>query len=60
MLDQVKPTYAIYVLHSRQGQSPGDKDLVKCLNLVNDPQYSIWSETRSHISGAKYLFDWIP
>ena len=38
MFDQMKPTRAIYVLHSRQGQSFRDQDLMKCLNLVNDPQ----------------------
>ena len=38
MFDQMKPTCAIYVLHSRQGQSLGEQDLMKCLNLVNDPQ----------------------
>ena len=38
MFDQKKPTCAIYVLHSRQGQSLGDQDLMKCLNLVNDLQ----------------------
>ena len=38
MFDQMKPIYAIYVLHSRQGQSLGEEDLMKCLNLVNDPQ----------------------
>ena len=38
MFDQMKLTYAIYVFHSRQGQSFGDQDLMKCLNLVNDPQ----------------------
>ena len=41
MLDQMKPTFAIYVLHSRQGQSLGDQDLMKCLNLINDPQFFI-------------------
>ena len=41
MFDQMKPTCAIYVLHSRQGQSLGDQDLLKCLNLVNDPQCSV-------------------
>ena len=60
MFDQVKPTCTIYVLHSRQGQSLGEQDLMKCLNLVNDPQCFIWSGTRSHILGAKYLIDWIP
>ena len=34
MFDQMKPTCAIYVLHSRQGQSLGDQDLMKYLNLV--------------------------
>ena len=38
LFDQMKPPCAIYVLHSRQGQSLGDQDLVKCVNLVNDPQ----------------------
>ena len=38
MFDQMKSTCAIYVLHSRQGQSLGDQDLMKCLNLVNDLQ----------------------
>ena len=38
MCDQLTPTCAIYVLHSRQGQSLGDQDLMKCLNLENDPQ----------------------
>ena len=38
MFDQMKPTCAIYVLHSLQGQSLGDQDFMKCLNLVNDPQ----------------------
>ena len=60
MFDQMKPICAIYVLHSRQGQSLGGQDLLKCLNLVNDPQCSVWSGTRSHILGAKYLIDWIP
>ena len=34
MFDQIKPTGAIYDLHSRQRQSLGDQDLMKCLNLV--------------------------
>ena len=38
MFDQIKPTWAIYVLHSREGQSLGDQDLMICLNLVDDPQ----------------------
>ena len=38
MPDQMKPTCAIFVLHSRQGQSFGDQDWIKFLNLVNDPQ----------------------
>ena len=42
-------TGAIYVLHSRQGQSLADQNLIKFLNLVNDPQCFIWSETRAHI-----------
>ena len=54
MSDQVKPTYAIYVLHSREGQSPGDQDLRKFLNLVNNPQCFIWSGTRFHILGADF------
>ena len=41
MSDQIKPTCAVYILHSRQGQSLGDQDLMKFLNLVNDPQYFI-------------------
>ena len=57
MLDQMKPTCAIHVLYSRQGQSPVDQDLMKCLNLVNDPQYFIRSRTRYHILDAKYLID---
>ena len=35
MFDQMKPTCAIYVLHSRQGQSLGDQDLMKCLMIHN-------------------------
>ena len=58
MFDQMKPTGAMYVLHSRQ--SLGDQDLMKCLNLVNDLQCFIWSGTRSHIWGATCLIDWIP
>ena len=57
MFDQMKSTCAIYVLHSRQGQSLGDQDLMKCLNLVNNLQCFILSGTRSHILGAKYLID---
>ena len=38
MFDQMKPNCAIHALHSRQGQSLGKQDLMKCLNLVNDPQ----------------------
>ena len=38
MSDPMNPTCAIYVLHSRQRQSLGDQDLMKFLNLVNDPQ----------------------
>ena len=38
MFDQMKLICAIYVLHGRQGQSLGDQDLRKCLNLVNDPK----------------------
>ena len=38
MSDQMKPTISIYVLHHRQGQSLGDKDLKKFSDLVNDPQ----------------------
>ena len=38
MFDQRKLIYAKFFLHSRQGQSLGDEDLMKCLNLVNDPQ----------------------
>ena len=37
MFDQIKPTSTVYVLHSRQEQSFGDQDLMKCLNLVNGP-----------------------
>ena len=51
----MKPTCVIYFLHSRQGQSLGDQDLIKCVNLLNDPQCFIWSGTNSHILGAKYL-----
>ena len=57
MFDQMKSTCAIYVLNSRQGQSLGDQDLMKCLNLVNNLQCFILSGTRSHILGAKYLID---
>ena len=57
MFDQTKPTCTIYVLHSRQAQSIGDQDVMKCLNLVNDPQCFICSGTKSHILGAKYLID---
>ena len=38
MLGQMKPTCALYVLHSRRGQSLGDQDLMKSLDLVKDPQ----------------------
>ena len=38
MSDQWKPTCAIHVLHSQQGESPGDEDLMKFFNLVNDLQ----------------------
>ena len=38
MFDQIKPTCAIYIFPNRQGRSLGDQDLMKCLNLVNDPQ----------------------
>ena len=57
MFGHMKPICAIYVLYSRQGQSLGDQDLMKHLNLVNDPQCFICSGTRSHILGAKYLID---
>ena len=60
MSDQMK---LVFVLHNRQGQSLGDKHLKKKLkswNLFNDPKCFIWSGTRSHILGAKYLTDWIP
>ena len=39
MFDQMKPICAIYVLYYRQGQSFGDRDLIKFLNLVNDPRF---------------------
>ena len=55
MSDQIKPTCAVYILHSRQGQSLGDQDLMKFLNLVNDPQYFIWSGTRFHILCADFV-----
>ena len=48
MSDQMKLTWAIYVLHSRQGQSLGDQDF-SLTNLVNDPQFFIWSGGRAHI-----------
>ena len=38
MFDQVKPTFAIYVLHSRKGQPLDDQDLMKCSHLVDNPQ----------------------
>ena len=41
MFDQMKPICTLYVFHSRQGQSFGDQDVIKCLNLVNDPQHFI-------------------
>ena len=59
MFNQIKPACAIYALHSQQGQSLRDQDLVKCFNLVRDPQCFILSGTRSHILGAKYLIDCI-
>ena len=37
MSDRMKPTCATY-LQSREVQSLGDQDLMKFLNLVNDPQ----------------------
>ena len=43
-------------MHSRQGHSLGDQDLMKCLHLVNEFGF-ISSGTRSHILGAKYLTD---
>ena len=60
MFGQMKPTCALYVLHSRRGQSLGDQDLMKSLDLVKDPQCFIWSETMPHILGAEHLTDWIP
>ena len=57
MFDQIKPTCAIYIFPNRQGRSLGDQDLMKCLNLVNDPQCFISSGTRSHILDAKHLID---
>ena len=36
--DQMKPTCAINVSHSRQRQSLGNQDMMRFLNLVNDPQ----------------------
>ena len=54
MFDQTKPTCTIHVLHSRQAQSIGDQDVMKCLNLVNDPQCFICSGTKSHNLGAKF------
>ena len=57
MFDQIKPTCAMYVLHSQQRQPLGDQDLMKCLNFFNDLQRFISLGTRSHILGAKYLFD---
>ena len=59
MFDQMKPICAIYVLHSWQGQSLGDQDLMKCLSLVSDPQCFIWSGIRSQIQ-EQDLIDWIP
>ena len=47
----------MYVLHSQQRQPLGDQDLMKCLNFFNDLQRFISLGTRSHILGAKYLFD---
>ena len=38
MFYQIKPTCAIYALNSLQGQSLGDQDLMKCLNLFKVPQ----------------------
>ena len=49
MFDQMKPTCTIYVLHSRQEQSFGDQDLMKCLNLVNDPINVIYDQKQDPI-----------
>ena len=49
MFDQIKPTCTIYVLHSRQKQSFGDQDLMKCLNLVNDPINVIYDQKQDPI-----------
>ena len=35
----------MHVSHRQEGQSLGDQDLMKCLILVNDPKYFIWSGT---------------
>ena len=38
MSDQMKPTCAIYVLHSREVQSFGERNLKKFLNFVDNIQ----------------------
>ena len=49
MFDQTKSDCSKYILHSRQGLSIDEEDLMKFLNFVNDPQCFISSGIRFHI-----------
>ena len=49
MFDQTKPDCSKYILHSLQGPSFDEEDLMKFLNFVNDPQCFISSGIRFHI-----------
>lgn len=60
IFDQEKPPNYQDFLFSWYGHSFGDQDTISPSNLVNDPQFLTWSQTRSIILGAQNLIDWKP
>ena len=53
--DQLKPTWAMWVLQSRQGHCLGTQYLISFENLFNVLQYLRTSGTCSHILGDKFI-----